>query len=308
MTETAYDRVVEYQLRDDPQWRQVITKRPVQQSMPGDVVTFTLMNDLAHATTPLTETVDPDAVAAPAPTRVLVTLAEYGNATLTTERLERTAFINVDPAIAMLIARNQADSLDDLVRAIADASTNILHYNSGTLTTAQSASPGTDVLTTTADIMTRKPAVAAVTLLRRAKVNTLKSNKYVSMIHPDVAYDLQAEAAATAWVGPHTYGTDTEAIYSGQVGTYMGASYLETTRTTISATAAASSAPLYSTYFLGDQAIAEASAVEPHVVVGPQIDKLKRFSPLGWYGLLGWGLYRPKALVIVKTQSSLGGV
>src|SRR5882762_4241891 len=92
LTETAYDREVEYALRDAPQFRDIIDKRPAKQAMPGDVVTLTLHVDLALATTPLTETVDPDAVGASPPIRVSVTLNEYGNATLQTLKLRELAF------------------------------------------------------------------------------------------------------------------------------------------------------------------------------------------------------------------------
>lgn len=308
LTETAYDRVVEWALRDMPQWRQLVDKRPVAQAMPGDVVTFTLHNDFAaHATTPLTETVDPDAVAAPAPTRVQVTLAEYGNAAITTLRLRELAFTKPDMEIATAIGRNMYDSVDDIVRAIADAGTNIVHTNSGTVTSNNSTTPGTDVLTTATDVLLRKQAVTAVSILRRNKVNPRIGELYAAVIHPDVAFDLQAENSATAWVAPHIYGTDTAAVYSGVVGTFMGAAYIETTRVAIPTTAA-SAAKLYSTYYLGQQAIAEAMAEDPHIVLGPQTDKLKRFFPIGWYALGGWALYRPTALLTVKTQSSIGSL
>lgn len=304
LVEAAFDRVVEWQLRDAPQWRQLIDKRPINQAMPGDTVTMTLQNDFtAHATTPLTETVDPDSVAAPAPTRVVVTLNEYGNAAISTLRLRDLGFTKPDQELAMGIGRNMYDTMDDLVRAIADAGTNIIHSNSGTLST----SGGTDVLTTTTDLMNRKASVTAVSLLRRNKIQPRIGQNYAAVIHPDVAFDLQAENSATAWVAPHVYGTDTGAMYSGVVGDFMGASFIETTRTALPTTAA-SSAKLYSTYFMGRQAIAEALVEEPHIVVGPQVDKLKRFFPIGWYALAGWALYRPTALLTVKTQSSISAL
>ena len=50
---------------------------------------------------------------------------------------------------------------------------------------------------------------------------------------------------------------------------------------------------------------AEAVAEEFHVVVGPVVDKLMRQRPIGWYGVAGWSLYRPEALVRVETTSSI---
>lgn len=62
---------------------------------------------------------------------------------------------------------------------------------------------------------------------------------------------------------------------------------------------------VFNTYFAGQQALAEAVAEEPHVVIGPVVDKLMRHRPLGWYGVLGWSIYRDEALYRVETSSSI---
>jgi N4-gp56 family major capsid protein len=300
LTETAFDRSVEYYLRDEPQWRQLIDKKPVDQAMPGDVVTLTLHNPFAAlATTPLTENVDPDFVTAVAPTRVQVTINEWGNAALTTLRLRELAFTKPDREIAELIGRNMYDSVDAIIRSVADAGTNILWVNGGVMKTTG----GTDVGVTATDLLTRNPATAAVKLLQRQKVMPKQSGKYVAVIHPDTAFDLQAENSATAWNSPHQY-QDTANIYSGAVGDFQGARYIETTRTTIQ-TDGAAGGKVYSTYFFGRQALVEAAVEDPHIVIGPQTDKFKRFFPIGWYALAGWSIYRPQALVQVRTCSSI---
>jgi len=62
---------------------------------------------------------------------------------------------------------------------------------------------------------------------------------------------------------------------------------------------------VFNTYFAGQQALAEAVAEEPHVVIGPVVDKLMRHRPLGWYGVLGHAIYRQEALYRVETSSSI---
>lgn len=71
------------------------------------------------------------------------------------------------------------------------------------------------------------------------------------------------------------------------------------------ATDGASSARVFRTYFMGQQALAEAVAEEFHVVIGPVIDRLMRFQPIGWYGVAGWSVYRQASLVRVETSSSI---
>ena len=65
---------------------------------------------------------------------------------------------------------------------------------------------------------------------------------------------------------------------------------------------------VFNTYFAGQQALAEAVAEEPHVVIGPVVDKLMRHRPLGWYGVLGHAIYRQEALYRVETSSSVNFV
>ncbi len=62
---------------------------------------------------------------------------------------------------------------------------------------------------------------------------------------------------------------------------------------------------VFNTYFAGQQALAEAVAEEPHVVIGPVVDKLMRHRPLGWYGVLGHAIYRDEALYRIETSSSI---
>ena len=62
---------------------------------------------------------------------------------------------------------------------------------------------------------------------------------------------------------------------------------------------------VFNSYFAGQQALAEAVAEEPHVVIGPVVDKLMRHRPLGWYGVLGFSIYRDEALYRVETSSSI---
>ncbi len=60
LVKTAYDRYVEFALRSVPMHRSIADKRPVQQAMPGSSVVFSLYQDLAAASSTLTETTDPD--------------------------------------------------------------------------------------------------------------------------------------------------------------------------------------------------------------------------------------------------------
>ena len=62
---------------------------------------------------------------------------------------------------------------------------------------------------------------------------------------------------------------------------------------------------VFRTIVAGKQALAEAVAQEPGVVIGPVTDRLMRFRPIGWYGVLGWSRYREAALYRIESGSSI---
>src|SRR6266481_4756494 len=123
LVQTAYDRALEFALRAQPMFRMVADKRPVQQAMPGSSVVFEIYQDLAQAITPLNELVDPDAFAAGNPTTVSVTLNEYGNAILVSNKLDLFSFTDITAGLVNQVAWNLVDSVDLIVQNVLAAGT-----------------------------------------------------------------------------------------------------------------------------------------------------------------------------------------
>jgi len=302
LVKAAYDRLVEFALRSQPQYRAVVDKRPANQTMPGSSVVFNLYADLSPAVSTLTENVDPDSVAIPQTTNVTVTLNEYGNAALVTRKLRLLSLSDVDPGIADIIAFNMLDSLDQLVRDVARAGTNVARENNAvTLFNA-----GTKGAIHSTDIFQSKHVRYAVAKLRNAKSLPRVDNNYVAYIHPDVSVDLRAATTNADWRTPHAFSAAGN-IWGGVVGTYEGATFIETPRvfTAVDGNGSTTLATTYQTLFFGKQALAEAVAEEPGVVIGPVVDKLMRFRPIGWYGMLGWSIYRQESIYRVETSSAI---
>jgi len=298
LVQKAYDRLVEFALRSQPLLRSVADKRPARQSMPGSSVVFQIYSDLSKATTALSEQVDPDAVAIGTPTAVTVTLNEYGNAVLTTRKLQLMSLADVDPAIANIVAFNMADSIDEIVQTELRAGTNVIYASnaSGTRATATTNVTGAHTLKA-ADIR------LAVAKLRAGKAVARKGSLYWCAIHPEVSHDLRAETGSASWRLPHEYQSN-DAIWAGEIGTFEGAYFIETPRM-YNATDGGSSARVFRTILAGQQALAEAVAEEPHVVIGNVTDKLMRLRPIGWYGVLGFKRYREEALYRIESSSSI---
>lgn len=298
LVQTAYDRLLEFALRSHPLFRTIADKRPAQQAMPGSSVVFQIYNDLATATTALTEDVDVSAVGIPQTTTITCTLNEYGNAVVSSRKLRLFALSDVDPAIADIVAYNMADSVDVLVQNELRNTTNIAAVQSGTLSFAGAAGSvtGTDVFSSAA-------VRGVVAKLRANKVVPVKGTLFPCYIHPEVSHDLRKETGGATWREPHAY-SQPDAIWAGEIGAYEGAFFVETPRS-YNATDGATATRVFRTYVTGRQALAEAVAEEFHLVIGPITDHLMRSRPVGWYGVAGWKIYRSTASWQILTTSSI---
>jgi N4-gp56 family major capsid protein len=301
LVQQAFDRFVEFALRAQPQYRSVVDKRPAQQAMPGSSVVFNIYADLSPSTATLTETTDPDAVAIPQTSPVTVTLQEYGMASLVTRKLRLLSLSDVDPGIADIIAFNMLDSMDILVRDTALGGTNAIRVNG----TSVLINSGTTGAVEDGDIMESAVGRATVAVLRNRKAMPRVDNLYVAYVNPDVSYDLRSETGTSqaTWRTPHEYSAAGN-IWGGTIGEYEGILYVETPRTFF-ADDGDTSETVHRSLVFGRQAIAEAVAEEPGVRIGPVTDKLMRFRPIGWYGLLGWNIYRDECIVRWETASSI---
>jgi N4-gp56 family major capsid protein len=265
--------------------------------MPGSSVALQIYNDLAVAKTALSEDVDPTAVALATPDIVTVTLNEYGNATVVTRKLQLMSLADVDPAVANILAFNMADSIDELAQDALLAGTNVLYATGGTTTATTTSGITSDDTLSAADIR------IAIAKLRTNKASGRKGSLYWCGIHPEVSHDLRAETGAASWRNPHEYQSN-DAIWAGEIGQFEGAYFVESPRLR-KGNDGASSIPVYRTFLCGQQALAEAVAEEPHVVIGPVVDKLMRQRPIGWYGVLGHAVYRNEALYRIESASSI---
>ena len=374
LVQKAYDRLLEFALRAEPLIRSVADKTPAQQSIPGSTVVLQKYVDLTAATSTLSETVDPDAVALSTPDQVTITLNEYGNSVLVTRALELFSLADVDPAISNVIAFNLADSIDKVAMETLRGGTNVIYGGSATST-------GTVAATSTIDSADIRKAVAK---LRSNKAAYRKGSMYWVGIHPEVSHDLRAETGAAGWRDPHNYQAG-ENIWAGEIGAYEGAYFVESprlysskagadqtalstspavsgvsgeftivvangafggraevgdkisgtnvgsaakitaisvgaTNTTLTVSVANSGTVgtatltvtpvtrVFNTIVAGKQAMAQAVAEEPHVVIGNVTDKLMRFRPMGWYGVLGFARYREEALYRLETGSSIAAL
>ena len=299
--QTAYDLMTYYALRPQMYFDAVADVQPSNQSQAGSAVKFTVMNDLAFATTALNESTDVTPVAI-SDSQVTVTLAEYGNAVTTTALARGTSFLDLDPVVANLVGYNAGGSLDTLAKNILQAGTNV-NYSGGAAARNQ---------VTPADTLTASDVRAIRAALLRNNVPMI-GGYYMSFIHPDASYDLRGQTGAATWNEPHAY-SDPSNIWTGELGSFSGFRFIETPRAPVFADAGSSTTltDVYRTLFMGRQALAKAySYVDgngpfPMTIPGPVTDSLRRFVPIGWYWLGAYAIFRQASLYGVESASSIG--
>ena len=220
LAQAAYDRMARFALRPELYFDNVADIKPTNQSMPGSSVTFPIISDLAVASAPINESVDvtPQSVSE---SNVVVTLAEYGNAVLTTAKLRGESYIEIDPVIANVIGYNAGVSMDEVARDVLKAGTNVAYSG---LATSRATVANTDILKA-ADIRKAKAR------LRSQNVPNF-NGFYTAYIHPNVAYDFTSETGSAAWRDPHTYSQPGE-IWAGELGAFEGFRFIETPRSPV---------------------------------------------------------------------------
>jgi N4-gp56 family major capsid protein len=300
IVQPAVDQYIRAELRHSPLLRRVADTRPIQVDKPGSSVALYIHGDLAAATTPLSETADPDAVALPNPTSVTLTPFEYGNVTISTVKANATSFSDVDPYQRDAVAWNMRDTLDSLVRDILSGGTNVRYANGKTST-------GTIVPT---DTISAADIRYSVTRLRSNAAPGKQGDLYWCGIHPDVSADLRSESGAGSWQELHKYAAPGE-FWPGTIGVFEGAFFVESARMKTAedggdpdGAGALTTSTVYRTILAGREALAEGVVIEPEARIGVVPDKLNRFFPLGWYGFLGWTRFREKCLYRIESGSS----
>jgi N4-gp56 family major capsid protein len=294
---TAYQRSAFFALREGVIFDQFAKVKPGNVTSPGNPVSFLFWSDMSQATTALTETVDVDAVAL-SDSQVTVTPAEYGNAVLLTIRLQTDDFlIGFDADVANLLNFNLVDTIDVLARAAIDGGTNVTFGDSATTVTSVVA----------ADDLTVAFVRQARTKLRKASVMPWDGSSYAGILHPDVAYDLKTETGDGSWLSASQYNeSGVSGIWNDEIGTFAGIRFIESPRAKLEADAASGSVDAYTSYFFGQEFLAKAESIPPHMVLGPVTDKLRRFQPLGWHAYVGWDTLREAALQRYVTSSTIG--
>lgn len=296
-----YDFAIGMVFRETSIYRMWTDKRPERVNGPAQTIQLQKQDYFSTAAvtaakTPLNEEQDVDSTKLPPTLTVNLTVNEYGAAVTKTKVLRHFSFADVDAIAARTVGMHMAETLDELVQDVMASGSQVL----------RAQNRGTTGAITSTDYIRATDVRKAVTKLRVNKVPDW-NGFYMAGIHPHVIHDLREETGSGSWRVPSEYGTSQANIWNGEIGVFEGVRFVQNTRTR-TALDGTSSGKVYRTWILGREAIAEKVVEEPSSVIAPVIDKLQRFSTIGWYGILGWCLYRDESIVRFESSSSVAAL
>lgn len=238
LVQTAYEKLAYFALRPEMYYDAVAEVKATDLTNPGATIKFTIFNDLAAASTALSETTDVTPVTLD-DSQITVSLLEYGNAVQTSAKLRSVAFMQVNPIIANVLGFNAGISIDTVARNTVQLGQNYaIQGRTGAINTTTAVTTGIRANLLTTDTLTAASVLRQVAALRGANVPTF-NGLYKAFIHPDVSYDFRQTTGTNAWADPHAY-SDPSGIWNGVVGVFGGAQFMETPRAPLFANAGAS--------------------------------------------------------------------
>jgi len=290
-------------------WKSAVSKEAAMESGSGAV--FDKWNALTIATAALNELTDGTAEAATI-TQTTISPVEHGKWVQTSKKWRLTAYGPNERYIAEKLGMNANASLDTLAREALDAQTGATWIiYAGTTHTSVATIVKTDELSST-DFR------EARAMLEANNVPPFEDSFYRAYIHPSVIKDLKDETDITGWTYKAAYSNEMNkaVAISGEEGVFEGFRVIRSSRCQVQASAGglitttAASSDVYTTYFLGDRALAEA-----HYGAVPEIKISNVFQNSGdaygrkqfasWYALVTYAALEDDALVKAYSGSSM---
>lgn len=167
-------------------------KRPIPKGS-GKTIEFRKFAPLAKATTALTEGVPPTGKALSV-TAITATVAQYGDFIAQSDVLELTALDNTILEATKLLGKQAGATLDTITRNVLQSGTNVTYCPKVAANGTETAVTSRTDLDNTAQL-TVKVIQQVVAKLRGVNAPTI-NGKYVAIVHPYVAYDLNKMGAS----------------------------------------------------------------------------------------------------------------
>ena len=291
---TFYDRVLLERLLP----KLVFMKYGQKKSIPkreGSTVNFRRFNSLSPATTPLAEGVTPSGSNLSI-TEVTATVQQYGDYVTISDWVDMTGIDPVLTETIELLGEQAGETLDEIVRDVVAAGTNVL-YSDG----ASRADVNSNITAT----LIKK----ARRFMKRNNVKPVTGNEYIGIIHPDVAYDIMG---LSEWTNANQY-AGSQKIFDGEIGKLYGVRFIETSKAPIFEGEGANGKDVYGTIVLGKGGYGIpdiAGSSKPETIVKQKGsagtgDPLNQRATAGWKAALTAVRLQELAILRIETTATV---
>lgn len=256
----------------------------------GDTMDFRRFEALDPVTDKLVEGVTPDGSNFKV-SNLRATVEQYGDYVIITDQLD---LMGIDPVItemADVLGEQAALTIDNKVKDVIFAGTNVQYVGGG----ASRSALGADNVITGAEVK------KAVRTLRNNKVKPAQGGYYIGFIDPSCAYDLMEDKL---WQDVSKYNGG-EKIMKGEIGKIHGVRFIETSNPAVFE----GSVEVHGTLIFGEGAYGVVDiegSVKPEVIIKPQgtlNDPLNQRSSIGWKAL--FKAVRLQELAMVRIESAV---
>ena len=273
---TYYDRTLLENAKPNLVYGQFGMKRPIPKNG-GQKINFRRFDKLEPATTPLTEGETPSGSKMNIE-QIEATVKQYGTYYLLSDWLELTAPDPIMTEAMQNLGDNAGETFDIIDREALMLGTNV-YYGDGSVTTRTGI---------TADMKATLDGYKnCARILKRNNAPKFEDNTYVAIIHPDTWYDLAKE---TEDLYKYTE-SGAKKIYAGELGTYQGIRFVETSNAKIYAKGGANNQDVYADIVLGRNAYgvtgiegAGIESIAKQKGSSGSADPLNQRSSLAWKG------------------------
>lgn len=201
--------------------------------------------------------------------------AQYDNAVSISDLMAYVSFGDVMKAAIERLAYNAGLSIDTIITKAVVPSATISVADGGATYTAITS-------TGTVNIAGIRKAVRLLSRNNTKQIN----GSWVSVIHPDVTYDIMADSSTGGWIDANKY-TTSDKLFNGEVGKLLGVRFLETTNTYSPGSSITGSATVYASEFYGTDCfgVTDLQSLKTYVKgfgSGGVADPTEKISTAGW--------------------------
>ncbi|NLR94884.1 N4-gp56 family major capsid protein [Flammeovirga agarivorans] len=290
----VYSRELLYHAQPRLKFLQFAKEKTNLMTAPGKQVIFTRFDDLGVSGGTLDEhaTISSQALSS---SEIGITVQEKGNAVTLSEFKLRVSMFDLIEEATIALSNDMAKTLDSELRDIVTSTPNVL-YGGGKADLASLSG---------SDNFDSNSVLDAVELLASNDAPKFNGEYYVCIASPRQLRQLREDSR---WIEANKY-AGTRQLFSGEIGTYEGVVFLETTQMPVYDPAAyatkygvtAPSDRVSEAVIFGENAYGNAWGLMPQIRESGVSD-FGRIKSLAWYAIWGTGLIEEKNIAKIVTN------